>query len=83
LSFLAQHDPARSVLGTFRPVEASTHDHPIREVTDAARVAAVSTRADYLSTAEFGHRTRPGDRSRSGTADTPAHDGNPLAAACR
>lgn len=39
LSFLAQRrDAARLlILGTFRPADASTHDHPIREVKQALR----------------------------------------------
>ena len=56
LSFLAQRrDPARLlILGTFRPVEAATHDHPIREVkqTLRARRRCVDLALDYLSTAE-------------------------------
>ena len=56
LSFLAQRrDPARLlILGTFRPVEAGTHDHPIREVkqTLRARRRCVDLALDYLSTAE-------------------------------
>jgi AAA ATPase domain len=56
LSFLAQRrDPARLlILGTFRPVEASTHDHPIREIrqTLRARRRCVDLTLDYLSTAE-------------------------------
>ena len=56
LSFLAQRrDAARLlILATFRPVEASTHDHPIREVkqTLRARRRCVDLALDYLSTAE-------------------------------
>ena len=56
LSFLAQRrDPARLlILGTFRPAEASAHDHPIREVKQAlrARRRCVDLALDYLSTAE-------------------------------
>ena len=56
LSFLAQRrDPARLlIIGTFRPAEASTQDHPIREVkqTLRARRRCVDLALDYLSTAE-------------------------------
>jgi len=56
LSFLAQRrNPARLlILGTFRPAEAVTSDHPIREVKQTLRAhrRCVDLALDYLSTAE-------------------------------
>jgi predicted ATPase len=56
LSFLAERgDPARLlIIGTFRPAEASAHDHPIRKIkqTLRARRRCVDLALDYLSAAD-------------------------------
>ena len=80
LSFLAERrDPARLlIIGTFRPAEASTHDHPIREVkqTLRARRRCVDLALDYLSAADVRAylRGRFGDAVQPpGSADSPAY----------
>ncbi|HEY7205006.1 MAG TPA: AAA family ATPase [Methylomirabilota bacterium] len=54
-SFLAERrDPARLlIIGTYRPAEVITHEHPIREVRQALRThgRAVDLALPYLSTA--------------------------------
>ena len=68
LSFLAERrDPSRLlIVGTYRPAEASAHDHPIREIKQIlrSRRRCLEIPLDYLSTAnvrEYLHE-RFGDR---------------------
>jgi DNA-binding winged helix-turn-helix (wHTH) protein len=57
LSYVAQRpDPARLlVIGTYRPAEASAHEHPIREVAQTLRVhrRSLELALDYLSPADL------------------------------
>src|SRR5262245_13731375 len=85
LSFLAERrDPARLlVIGTFRPAEASTHEHPIREVRQTLRAhrRCVDLALDYLSTSEVAEYLR--DRFGKAMEKLAAlvhhrTDGNPL-----
>src|SRR5215475_3664833 len=56
LSFMAERrDPARLlIIGTYRPAEASTQDHPIREVRRTLRAhrRCIELALDYLSVAD-------------------------------
>jgi predicted ATPase len=85
LSFLAERrDPARLlIIGTYRPVEASTQDHPIREVNRTLRThrRCIDLALDYLSASDvrqYLHR-RFGDEVQDlGPLIHRRTDGNPL-----
>ncbi len=85
LTFVAQRpDPARLlVVGTYRPAEASVHDHPIREAKQTLRLRrrCAELQLDYLSAAEIGDSLR--GRFGQDLHDLAARihqrtDGNPL-----
>ena len=85
LRYLAlRRDPARLlIIGTFRPAEASTRDHPIREVRQAlrARRRCVDLALDYLSPPDVRDylRGRFGNEMKElGPLIHQRTDGNPL-----
>ena len=85
LSFMAERrDPARLlIVGTYRPAEASTRDHPIREVRRTLRAhgRCVDLALDYLSIGSVREylQRRFGDRAQDLAPLVHARtDGNPL-----
>ena len=85
LAFLAERrDHARLlIIGTYRPVEATTQDHPIREITRTLRAhrRCIELALDYLSVSDV--RRYLHGRFGDGVRDLggPIHrrtDGNPL-----
>src|SRR5262245_62140377 len=84
-SFLAERrDPARLlIIGTYRPAEVITHEHPIREVKQALRShgRAVDLALPYLSTAnvrEYLQRRFADPADRLASLIHERSDGNPL-----
>ena len=85
LSFMAERrDPARLlIIGTYRPAEASTRDHPIREVRRTLRAhrRCIDLALDYLSVANVREylRRRFGDSAQDlAPMIHELTDGNPL-----
>jgi predicted ATPase len=84
LAFLAERrDHARLlIIGTYRPVEATIQDHPIREITRTLRAhrRGIELALDYLSVSDVRRylHGRFGDGVRDLGAHSPRTDGNPL-----
>ncbi len=85
LSFIAERrDPARLlIIGTYRPAEASTRDHPIREVRRTLRAhrRCIDLALDYLSVANVSEYLRRRFGAPAQDLAALVHertDGNPL-----